>query len=456
MLLQILEETTKRRIQKVMASATCKNKLVTLETVLATLSDSEEEIADDSDNDPDYIPNADNSVESSDEHSTCVFEVHSNTVINSDKNKKARGRKRKRDESAWKRKYCTERNRIIGPSCNLSCKKKCGQTFTTAERNAIFTAFWSMGVQQRRRDFIVSHVTRSAVNRKTKGANSGSRRKRTLVYTLPKDGNNVSVCKQFFMHTLDISDQMVNYNISHSQCGLAKHTLRKGPPANKTPKNLTEDVIRHINTFPRIESHYCRADTSKEYLEAGLNVKEMHRLYKTVCIEQNNKSVSLYMYRHIFDTHFNMGFHTPKKDLCDTCEKYRVKEKYDSNSLTEDEKASHALHLKRKLQARESKMLDKEAGEGTITAAFDLQQVMISPKLNVGSAYYLRKLNVYNLTIMELQTLQGFCYTWHEAECKRGSNEIATSLLKWLKLKDEQGYQQVILYSDSCGGQNRN
>ena len=33
---------------------------------------------------------------------------------------------------------------------------------------------------------------------------------------------------------------------------------------------------------------------------------------------------------------------------------------------------------------------------------------------------------------------------------------MASSVLIWLKEKDEEGFQEVVLFSDSCGGQNRN
>ncbi|ESO85626.1 hypothetical protein LOTGIDRAFT_155116 [Lottia gigantea] len=150
---------------------------------------------------------------------------------------------------------------------------------------------------------------------------------------------------------------------------------------------------------------------------------------------------------------FNLGFHVPSKDLCDTCTKFDMKK--ESGTFHPSDEAELINHLRRKEQARTAKSVDKFVGD-TITAVFDLQQVMVAPKLFVGSGYYLRKLNVYNFTVLELQTLQGFCYTWHECEGKRGTNEIASCLLKWLKAKDNEGYHSAILYSDSCGGQNRN
>jgi len=35
-------------------------------------------------------------------------------------------------------------------------------------------------------------------------------------------------------------------------------------------------------------------------------------------------------------------------------------------------------------------------------------------------------------------------------------NEIATSVISWLQLRDKEEEEHIILYSDTCGGQNRN
>jgi len=132
---------------------------------------------------------------------------------------------------------------------------------------------------------------------------------------------------------------------------------------------------------------------------------------------------------------------------------FKVKEK--AGSLNEQDRINQTKHLERKVQARISKETDK-ATEGLVVAAFDLQQVLTCPKLRVGSAYYLRKMNVYNLTVLELQTMSGFCYTWNETVGKRGTNEIATVLLTWMGPVDDSKAKHVVLYSDTCGGQNRN
>lgn len=47
-------------------------------------------------------------------------------------------------------------------------------------------------------------------------------------------------------------------------------------------------------------------------------------------------------------------------------------------------------------------------------------------------------------------------YVWSENIASRGGQEIASCLIKHLRLNLPEDVQYVILYSDSCGGQNRN
>lgn len=80
--------------------------------------------------------------------------------------------------------------------------------------------------------------------------------------------------------------------------------------------DASKNVVReHIGSFPVMESHYCRKNTAKKYLEEGLSLSKMYRMYKDD-IERRGKNsfVSEQIYRRIFNTEFNYGFFIPKKD----------------------------------------------------------------------------------------------------------------------------------------------
>jgi len=73
----------------------------------------------------------------------------------------------------------------------------------------------------------------------------------------------------------------------------------------------------------------------------------------------------------------------------------------------------------------------------------------------ISSAYYLRKLSTYNLTVFDLATADVTCYTWDESQGSKGSSESATCLQKWLTALPSH-VTDVLLYSDTAAGQNRN
>ena len=67
----------------------------------------------------------------------------------------------------------------------------------------------------------------------------------------------------------------------------------------------------------------------------------------------------------------------------------------------------------------------------------------------------MRKLTLYNLTFYDGVTGKGTCFVWSEVDGKKGSAEIGSIIIKYLKsLRPE--IRHVALFCDSCGGQNRN
>ena len=86
---------------------------------------------------------------------------------------------------------------------------------------------------------------------------------------------------------------------------------------------------------------------------------------------------------------------------------------------------------------------------------FDLEQVLPVPCSNVSTLFYKRKLSCYNLTVYDVATKDATLYMWHEAVAGRGSNEIASCVYNYL-CNLPSNVNAVSMYSDTCGGQNRN
>ncbi|KAK3092227.1 hypothetical protein FSP39_000013 [Pinctada imbricata] len=335
------------------------------------------------------------------------------------------------------------------PKCK--CKFKCSEKITRDDQEQVFLEYWKRGYKGQR-EFISRSVTKT---NKAKHTRENSRRKYSYSYFLPKDSENIRVCKMFFLKTLDIGEKTVSYTLNKDNDNKA-HDRRghKLGQATKITKDQRQFVRDHINSFPTVESHYCRKTSSRKYLAKDLSIRKMFNLYLEKCEQEEKDPVKYWTYDQIFGNEFNLGFHRPKKDICTFCDSY--------SKLSEEEKDTkkdqHSQHLQRKEQARNQKKLDKErsmkAEEKIKVINFDLQKVLITPKLFVSDAYYSRKLSTYNLSVFDLASKEVKCYLWNESEAKRGSCEIATCLYKYMK--DAGELNEMILYSDSCTGQQRN
>ena len=86
---------------------------------------------------------------------------------------------------------------------------------------------------------------------------------------------------------------------------------------------------------------------------------------------------------------------------------------------------------------------------------FDLEQSLPTPKLSTNVVFYKRQMWTYNLGVHDCSNDKGYMFMWPKSIASRGSEEISSCLLKYLKLRQSNA-TELILFSDACGGQNRN
>jgi hypothetical protein len=101
---------------------------------------------------------------------------------------------------------------------------------------------------------------------------------------------------------------------------------------SKISEEMKEFITDHIRSFPVIESHYCRASTSKQYLEGSLNITKMYNLYLERCRDDGKEPAKA-------------SFHKPKSDRCPVCEKERVAVK-ENIQIQESERRYYEKHEK--------------------------------------------------------------------------------------------------------------
>ena len=278
-------------------------------------------------------------------------------------------------------------------------------------------------------------------------------------YNLESGGQVHNVYKKFFTATLSIGEAYVSHAMKMKSNGRFSGVENRG---KHTPHNKTEDaklnrVREHTRSFPKVESHYIRKTSTRQFLGPELNISRMYDLYQEKCKLNSEEPATSFIYRKVFNEEYNFSFHLPKKDQCNTCNKYHQAVR-EGLSLTPEMTEEYETHQTRKARARLEKETDKEKAKNStnmFVATFDLQSVLYTPCTLVSLMYYMRKLCCYNLSVYNLSNQSGTCYLWSEVEAGRGSCEVATCLrlqLQSLPLNIEH----VVLYSDACGGQNRN
>lgn len=337
-------------------------------------------------------------------------------------------------------------------NCN-SCKFKCSLHFDDPLRDLLCSEFWKLDYN-RQKDFILSCVSSKEPACKRIRSGKGVQKTSSRYYYFLKAGIKVRVCKMFFLQTLCISHGPVDKAFSGvNETGIFAANDKRGKkePANKTKPQIIAEINAHIRSFPTMASHYCRASTKREYLDANLSISKMYALYAENCKNKNKEYASQITYRRIFCNNFNLSFFKPKKDQCLTCANY-LKEK------SADIEENYQCHIRRRNEANNAKKLDKERAmtdDCFVSVTFDLQSVLQIPSSDVSLMYYSRKLYAYNLTIYEAASQKSHCYTWTEINGQRGSSEIGTCLYRWIQNLPDN-VTEISLFSDTCSGQNRN
>lgn len=377
-------------------------------------------------------------------------------------------RKRKRNVQKWKcnvrkeqREHGKEYTNIKGKvmekrevkkeTCRPKCSFKCAEKFCKEKRDQIHNQFWNL-TDSKKSHFFSKYVSKvQPLRKRTK--KEISRNRNVFQYYFEFNFEKHRVCKEFFCNTLNISQQRVYYFYKNIQNNITN--VPRSPIKGKNTKHVThpeklEEVRNHIKSFPTVNSHYCRANSQREYLEANLNVTKMYDLYRA----KHENPVSHGIYSKVFNTEFNLSFFRPKKDLCDKCEAFKV-----LVNPSEEQQNLNYEHLQKTDEGRRERNLDRERNEDDVAVlTFDLENVFSLPKSEVSNFYYKSKLCVFNLTAHCNRNKTVYCSIWHEFTAGRDSNAIASAIVRILNALSEDlpNLRTVILWSDSCVPQNKN
>lgn len=344
--------------------------------------------------------------------------------------------------------------RSIGPTCiSQKCQKskvlKC-RIFTEGERKEMFKKFWEDLTWDMKRTYISSLVDTVPAKRKK----ADSRRNETLIYSLKKGTEKLRVCKKMFLATLGVKEWTVR---EYSRKAFGMHVADEEKSNDSRNRHSTKEKKKVLENFldvlPKMPSHYCRASTTKLYLEPVFQSKmDLYREYVKYCEEQGQQSFSE---KILFDSlkEKNIKLFRPRKDQCDICIGHKI------GNIADD---IYSSHLQRKDMARSSKEEDKkacqESDRNLLVLTVDVQAVKLAPVLKASAIYYKTKLCVHNYTIYNLYDGEVTCYLWDESHGGLEASIFATTLSDYLQnnVSKFTDTKEIIIYSDGCGYQNKN
>lgn len=384
-----------------------------------------------------------------------------------------KGKKRVRKPAKWKSKVAKQlRNsgkayqslskskkqmpeRRVKPPCGEKCRLKCKNKIDEMSRQQLFYAYWGLENLERQREFVVRHS--QEIKPKYRYSSTQDLRALNTAFYFEVHGSKIRVCKPFFKSTLDLSNKAIKTALTKkSDSGIVQADMRGKHAHHPTiDPQVKQCVIDFINSIPRIESHYLRAQTTRQYILSDKSLADIHRDYKQLRERDGLPFATSSTFNRIFNTEFNISFFMPKKDQCDLCERFKNTDEEGKRKLAQE----YEQHLTEKNLARTEKENDKNRTDGTITAVYDLQAVLQIPKGQVSLFFYKSRINCFNFTVSDLRAKDVVCFFWDETEGKRGPVEIGSCILDYIKSRVDQNHNKeidIIFYSDNCGGQQKN
>ncbi|CAH1113390.1 unnamed protein product [Psylliodes chrysocephalus] len=146
------------------------------------------------------------------------------------------------------------------------CKLSCSTKISEDQRKNIFNKYWPLGNLELQRSFIAGN-TRTENHRKLNNA-----------FYLKIESKKVRVYELFFKNTLGINDRPITTVLQKKKNGFLESEKRGKHTNHFTVEPVIKKSVRnHINSIPRMESHYLLDNTSREYIDGGKSLADLHR-----------------------------------------------------------------------------------------------------------------------------------------------------------------------------------
>lgn len=308
--------------------------------------------------------------------------------------------------------------------------------------------------------FILKYIQHTKIKRRRPSTATNRIQDIRCKYFVPtRTKSLIPVCLNTFMSILKVSRFRIN-NIVRKfiDTGQMPQERRGGDRVRNKNQAKMRSVQQFLNSLKCSESHYCANKSGRKYLPAELNIRKLWTMYNNQ--QEEVPYVKESYFRTIFNTKYNLGFGSPRVDVCSTCLQYSEKiKRAGEETLKNTLIAECKIH---KARAKAFYGLLKDNSDGLLILSFDCQKNLPLPKIPDQATYYSKQIYLYNFTVVKghskatLSPGNVTSYLWLENQFQKGSNEIASCIYDTLLNLDLDGYHTLRLVCDGCGGQNKN
>lgn len=391
---------------------------------------------------------------------------------------KNKGKKKLRNINLWKKnvrkakrslgeEYTSVRGKKIPKKVfqyiSKCCSKECAGKIDVNDQKKKFTEFWNIGDKIQQDTFLLSCLEKALKLKENVGPNK-QKRDNQWKYYFTIESIKMPVCKKLLLSLLKISEKRLRIVQKYKLSGepikdkRGKHANRP----NKISQEVYDMIKEHWAKFPSKKSHYGRASERRCFENPDLSVIKLYKAFHLFYFEQTQTVLKMTYntYHRYFRENSIYSFKQPRTDVCDYCTKCKIL----LEANPEDPcKIQYMLHLKKvesynALKKEIIQSVQNISETNTLVLEFDYAQNLPVPKLNITSQFYKRLLWLFNFNVHCHNDGSSSFYCFLENDSNKGPNTVCSFIYHFVmeKLKELPNIKKIVLFSDACGGQNKN
>lgn len=205
------------------------------------------------------------------------------------------------------------------PSCDHNTKKLKCATLTASDVQKFYSLYYKNAERSHQNNFLLQHMKTTKVTRhrnKTRPPHKVS----SKYFVRNRKRDEVPVCLKAFCQILQVNrfklQRLAKKNFETGDVSEQRGGFKKSVIDFNQQR---ESISTFLNSLPYTESHYCREKSQRKYLTPELNVSKLYNMFRDRFQSDDGNIPKKSYFRFIFNTAFNFGFGSPKKDECSTC-----------------------------------------------------------------------------------------------------------------------------------------